>query len=120
MPAVIPFIPLIAAGVSTAGGVYAANKSANAAKLPKDMAAAQAQAQQLANTRMQSTQPLFQQLMSNASSRMAGASRTANANIGGGQSYRLPSMTRSPGTTQAISAMARSMPGPGRRRPQMQ
>jgi hypothetical protein len=120
MPAVIPFIPLIAAGVSTAGGVYAANKSANAAKLPKGMAAAQAQAQQLANTRMQSTQPLFQQLMSNASNRMAGASRTANANIGGGQRYRLPSMTRSPGTTQAISAMARSMPGPGRRRPQMQ
>lgn len=108
MPAIIP---LIVAGVSTAGSVYAAKKASSASKLDPTQQAAQNDAAALANQRMQSQQPLFDALTRGAMGRLPASMSGQSPSYGSASG--MPAMpTGSSGLAQAFAAMAQRMPAP--------
>lgn len=109
MPAVIPFIPLIAAGVGTAGSVYAANKAANAAKPDPTTQAMQNAALAEQQKRSKMFDPMMAMLATQAQNRLPQSMRGGAPSIG---------QMRSPYAGQAISQLARGLPGPGGQRRQ--
>jgi hypothetical protein len=95
----------IAAAGSTASTMYAANKASKAAKLPASTQKLQDQSLQLQNQRMQMFQPLLQRMSAGANQRLPA-------------SYGAPTIgqMRTPGAGQALSQLARGLPGPEQRR----
>jgi hypothetical protein len=110
MPAVIPFLPLIAAGVGTAGTVYGAHKASEGAKLDPATQQMQNQAMLQQQQRAQMMQPLLERLVGGMGSRLP-----ASYQAGGAQAPSMAQM-RSPGVGQALSSMGQGLPGPTARR----
>lgn len=96
---------LAAAGASTAGSMYASKKAADAAKLDPKTQAYQNEALRLKNARLAAAQPLYERIMAAAPGRMA-------ASMGGERSP----YAKNPNVGQAVSRLARGLPGPGGQR----
>lgn len=97
-------LALAALGASTGASVYGAKKAANAAKLDPQTQAYQNEALRLKNARMAAAQPLYEKMIKAAPGRMA-------ASMGGEMSPYL----QNPNVGQAVSRLARELPGPRRR-----
>ena len=100
---VAALIPLIAAGVGTAGSIYGAHKASEGAKLDPTTQAMQNQALLQQQQRAQMMQPLLERLVGGMSNRLP-----ASYQAGGAQAPSMAQM-RTPGAGQAVSSLGRRL-----------
>lgn len=96
-------IPAITSIIGAVASKKAGDKAKKAAQLSPQTQGYQDAALRMQHERMQMLAPLYEQLLSGVSGRMAGAAPS----IG---------QMRTPGTGQAISRLAQGLPGPAARR----
>ena len=95
--------------IGALASLFGSKKASDAAKLDPQTLAYQNEAMRLQNARMQMLNPLLEQLVGGMSARLP-------ASYGGAAAAPTAGQMRTPGTGQAVSRLARSLPGPQQRK----